>query len=163
LAVNGIVFWILMGADQHNLNIRGAVLHVLGDLLGSAAAIAAAIIILLTGWVLADPILSVFVALLVLRSAWSLIRDSAHVLMQGAPDNLDIREIESDLMIEIPELRRLERTHLWSLTPERPILTLSAFIHPDEKIGPVAKRIKARLHEKFDIDNATVDVMRDPN
>ena len=163
LAVNGIVFWILMGADQHNLNIRGAVLHVLGDLLGSAAAIAAAIIILLTGWVLADPILSVLVALLILRSAWSLIRDSAHVLMQGAPDNLDIREIESDLMIEIPELRRLERTHIWSLTPERPILTLSAFIHPDEKIGPVAKRIKARLHEKFDIDNATVDVMRDPN
>lgn len=163
LAVNVLVFWILMGADQNNLNIRGAVLHVLGDLLGSVAAIAAAIIILLTGWVLADPILSVLVAVLILRSAWSLIRDSAHVLLQGAPDNLDIREIEADLLSEIPELDRLERIHIWSVTSERPILTLNAFIRPDEKIEPVAQRIKARLREAFHIDDATIDVMRDPN
>ena len=73
LAVNLLVFGVLIGADQENLNIRGAVLHVMGDLLGSVAAIAAAIIILMTGWVLADPLLSVLVAVLILRSAWSLI------------------------------------------------------------------------------------------
>ncbi len=163
LAVNALVFWILMGADQHNLNVRGAVLHVLGDLLGSVAAIAAAIIILLTGWVLADPILSVLVAVLILRSAWVLIRDSAHVLLQGAPENLDMRAIEADLLKEIPELRRLEHLHVWSVTPERPILTLNAFIHPDQKIEPIAKRIKTRLRDAFHIDHATIDVMRDPN
>jgi len=161
LVVNLVVFKILMGADQHNLNIRGAVLHVLGDLLGSVAAIAAAIIILLTGWMLADPLLSVLVALLILRSAWFLIRDSAHVLLQGAPNGLDKREIEADLLQEIPELRRVEHVHAWSVTPERPILTLNAFIDPVEKIEPVAARIKARLLEKFHIDHATIDVMRD--
>lgn len=161
LVVNLVVFKILLGADQHNLNIRGAVLHVLGDLLGSVAAIAAAIIILLTGWMLADPLLSVLVALLILRSAWFLIRDSAHVLLQGAPNGLDKREIEADLLQEIPELRRVEHVHAWSVTPERPILTLNAFIDPVEKIEPVAARIKARLLEKFHIDHATIDVMRD--
>jgi len=161
LIVNLIVFKILMGADQHNLNIRGAVLHVLGDLLGSVAAIAAAIIILLTGWVLADPLLSVLVALLILRSAWGLIRDSAHVLLQGAPNGLDKREIEADLLKEIPELRRLEHIHAWSVTPERPILTLNAFINPEANIEPIAARIKARLIEKFHIEHATIDVMRD--
>jgi cobalt-zinc-cadmium efflux system protein len=163
LAVNCLVFWILMGADQHNLNIRGAVLHVLGDLLGSAAAIAAAIIILLTGWVLADPILSVLVAILILRSAWGLIRDSAHVLLQGAPKGLDKRELEADLLQNIPQLVRLENVHIWSVTPERPVLTLNAFIRPDEKIEPIAARIKARIEDNFHIDHVTIDVVRDPH
>lgn len=163
LAVNCLVFWILMGADQHNLNVRGAVLHVLGDLLGSAAAIAAAIIILLTGWVLADPILSVLVALLILRSAWALIGDSAHVLLQGAPEGLDKREIEADLLANIPDLIRLEHIHIWSVTPERPVLTLNAFIQPDKKIEPISEQIRARIHKVFHIDHATIDVMREPN
>lgn len=161
LIVNLIVFKILIGADQHNLNIRGAVLHVLGDLLGSVAAIIGALIILTTGWTLADPILSVLVALLILRSAWRLIADSAHVLLQGAPQGLDKREIEADLLDQITELRRLEHIHAWCVTPERPILTLNAFIDPDAKIEPVAARIKARLMEKFQIEHATIDVMRD--
>lgn len=161
LAVNLLVFWVLIGADQDNLNIRGAVLHVMGDLLGSVAAIAAAAIILMTGWVLADPLLSVLVAVLILRSAWSLIRDSAHVLLQGAPKGLDKREIEADLLEAIPEIRSLNHLHAWCVTPERPIVTLNAYIDPAEKIGPVSEKIKARLLEKFQIEHATIDVMRD--
>jgi len=129
----------------------------------AVAAIAAAIIILLTGWVLADPILSVLVALLILRSAWALIGDSAHVLLQGAPEGLDKREIEADLLANIPDLIRLEHIHIWSVTPERPVLTLNAFIQPDKKIEPVAEQIRARIHKVFHIDHATIDVMRDPN
>ncbi|WP_189585831.1 cation diffusion facilitator family transporter [Litorimonas cladophorae] len=161
LIVNLIVFWVLMGADQHNLNIRGAVLHVLGDLLGSVAAIAAAVIILTTGWVLADPILSILVAVLILRSAWALVKDSAHVLLQGAPSNLDRREIETDLLMNVPDLLRVDHIHAWAVTPERPIVTLNAYIAPSARVEPVAQAIKARLAEKFDIDHATVDVMRE--
>lgn len=161
LIVNILVFWVLIGADQENLNIRGAVLHVLGDLLGSVAAILAAVIILLTGWVIADPILSILVAILILRSAWSLIRDSAHVLLQGAPRGLDKRDIEADLLATIPEIRRVDHLHAWSVTPERPIVTLNAFIDPIEKIEPVSAKIKARLLEEFSIEHATIDVMRD--
>lgn len=161
LIVNLLVFWVLIGADQDNLNIRGAVLHVLGDLLGSVAAILAAVIILWTGWVIADPILSMLVAILILRSAWSLVRESGHVLLQGAPKGLDKREIEADLLAAIPEIRRVDHLHAWSLTPERPIVTLNALIDPVEKIEPVSAKIKARLLEKFKIEHATIDVMRD--
>jgi len=161
LIINLIVFGILMGADQHNLNIRGAVLHVLGDLLGSVAAILAALIILATGWTLADPILSVLVALLILRSAWGLVQESGKILLQCAPDSLDRREIEKDLLAHISDLRRLDHIHAWAVTPERPIITLNAYIDPSVSLEPVANAIKARLHEKFHIDHVTVDVMRD--
>lgn len=161
LVVNLVVFKILMGADQHNLNIRGALLHVLGDLLGSVAAIAAAVIIMTTGWVAADPILSVLVALLILRSALALIRESAHILLQGAPDRLDRREIEADLLAHIPELRRLDHIHAWAVTPDKPILTLNAYVDPEARLEPVAAAIKVRLSEKFHIDHATVDVSRE--
>lgn len=161
LVVNLVVFKILMGADQHNLNIRGALLHVLGDLLGSVAAIAAAVIIMTTGWVAADPILSVLVALLILRSALALIRESAHILLQGAPDRLDRREIEADLLAHIPELRRLDHIHAWAVTPDKPILTLNAYVDPEARLEPVAAAIKVRLSEKFLIDHATVDVSRE--
>ena len=160
LIVNLLVFWILRGADQHNLNIRGAILHVLGDLLGSVAAVLAAIIILQTGWTPIDPILSVLVAVIILRSAWSLIKDSAHILLEGAPKNMDRRAIIDDLLTHVPGLLAVEHIHAWSITPERPILTLEAFVAPETRIEPVSQAIKARLKEAFGIDHITVDVMR---
>jgi cobalt-zinc-cadmium efflux system protein len=160
LMVNIAVFWVLMGADRDNLNIRGAMLHVLGDLLGSAAAILAAIIIMTTGWVAADPILSVLVALLILKSAWGLVKDSAHILLEGAPDGVDTRAIAADLVANIEGLEAVEHIHAWSITPERPMLTLDAYVGAGVRLGPVNLTIKTRLHEVFDIDHATVDVMR---
>lgn len=162
LVVNLIVFWILLGADQENLNIRGAVLHVMGDLLGSVAAIAAAIIILTTGWVQADPILSVLVAILILRSAWKLMRDSAHVLMQGAPKGLDGQKIEHDLIANIEGLDRVESIQLWSLTAERPVVTLKAHVGPDQNIELVSDAIKSRLSDYFHKDDVTIDVRHSP-
>ena len=85
LVVNLIAFAVLHGGDRENLNIRGAAIHVAGDLLGSVAAIAAALVIIYTGWTPIDPILSVAVAMLILRSAWVLVKRSSHVLLEGAP------------------------------------------------------------------------------
>jgi cobalt-zinc-cadmium efflux system protein len=160
LIVNLIVFSILLGADQENLNIRGAVLHVIGDLLGSVAAIAAGVIILTTGWVLADPILSVLVALLILRSAWSLVKDSAHVLLQGAPKGADFGQIERDLKEHVEGLTRAENIRIWSLTRERTVMTLTAHIDTSVEIGGVSRAIKSRLSEKFHIEEVTVEVRR---
>lgn len=162
LIVNIVVFAILHGADRDNLNVRGAMLHVLGDLLGSAAAILAALIIMATGWVAADPILSVLVALLILRSAWGLMKDSAHILLEGAPDGIDTRAIAQDLVETVEGLAAVEHVHAWSITPERPMLTLDAYVEEGVRLGPVSRAIKARLHEQFSIDHATVDVMRRP-
>ncbi|WP_409433199.1 cation diffusion facilitator family transporter [Litorimonas sp. RW-G-Af-16] len=158
LLVNLIVLWILRGADQHNLNIRGAVLHVLGDLLGSAAAILAAIIIWKTGWVMADPILSVLVALLILRSAYSLVKESAHVLLEGAPAALDRRKIEADLAAHIPDLQEITEIRTWSITPERPVVTVVAVAGARASVGAVQGAIKARLAGEFGVEDAVVEV-----
>ena len=85
LLVNIAGFLVLHGGDRESLNMRGAILHVLGDMLGSVAAIVAALVILATGWTPIDPILSVLVALLILSTAWSLMREAAHVLLEGVP------------------------------------------------------------------------------
>jgi cobalt-zinc-cadmium efflux system protein len=160
LIVNLLVFWVLRGADQHNLNIRGAILHVLGDLLGSVAAILAAIVILQTGWTPIDPILSVFVALIILRSAWVLVKDSAYILLEAAPKHIDRRAITKDLLHHIPDILAVEHIHAWSITPERPMLTLEAFVGPNTRIEPVSQAIKTRLKEKFEVEHVTIQVMR---
>jgi cobalt-zinc-cadmium efflux system protein len=85
LAVNVLAFWVLQGGDRKNLNIRAAALHVAGDLLGSIAALAAAIVIMTTGWMPIDPILSILVALIIVGSAWRVVGESSHILLEGAP------------------------------------------------------------------------------
>ena len=161
LIVNLVVFKILTGADQENLNIRGAILHVLGDLLGSVAAIVAALIIMRTGWTPIDPLLSVLVALLILRRAWFLVKDSAHILLEGAPPNIDRRAIREDLPGHIDNLIRVEHIHAWSITPERPMLTMEAIVAQTASLETVSLAIKSRLKSEFGIDHATVDVMRE--
>src|SRR5690606_34597116 len=86
LVVNLVVFWILMQGDRDHVNVKGALLHVLGDLLGSIGAVFAAVVIYMTGWTPIDPILSVFVSVLILGSAWRLLGNSLHILLEGAPD-----------------------------------------------------------------------------
>lgn len=163
LFVNILVFWILMGADQDNLNIRGAVLHVVGDLLGSLAAVVAALIIMKTGWMPIDPLLSVLVALLILKSAWALIKDSAHILLEGAPAGIDRRLIRDDLLAEVPGLIEVRHIHAWSITNDRPMMTLEAIAKPSASLETVSQAIKARLKSNFHIDHATVDVSRSPD
>lgn len=161
LAVNLIVFWILMGADQENLNVRGAVLHVLGDLLGSVAAIAAAIIILITGWVLADPILSILVAILILRSAWSLMKASGHVLLQGVPKGLESTVIQSELVKNIPGVSAVKNIQIWSVTPERPVVTLTAAVLEGTDVDAIVAAIKSRLSDVFHVQDVTVEITKE--
>ena len=158
LVVNLIVFWILLGADQENLNIRGAVIHVIGDLLGSAAAIVAGLIILTTGWMLADPILSMLVALLILRSALRLMKDSAHVLMQGTPKRLDSETVGADLMQHVQGLTRVENIRIWSLTQERVVMTLTAHASTSIETTALLEAIRCRLAERFQIEEVTVEI-----
>lgn len=161
LIVNILVFWILMGADQDNLNVRGAVLHVMGDLLGSLAAIIAALVIMRTGWMPIDPLLSVLVAVLILRSACFLVKDSAHILLEGAPPGIDRRTIKEDLLENIEELVDIKHIHAWSITNDRPMMTLEAFTTREASLEAVNTSIKARLKSEFNIDHATIDVLRE--
>ena len=158
LLVNIAAFWVLHGADRSNLNIRGAAIHVMGDMLGSAAAIVAAVVIMLTGWVAADPLLSIIVALVIVRSATFVVRDAAHILLEGAPHHLDSREIAADLTAHVACVEDVHHIHAWSITPERPMVTLHARIQADTAPEQAAREIKARLAERFHIEHATVEI-----
>jgi len=160
LAVNLIAFYVLHGGDKDNLNMRAATLHVMGDLLGSLAAIGAAIVIIATGWTPIDPILSVVVALIILRSAWYVVSDSGHILLEGAPSGLDTREIKRDLEAAIPEIADVHHVHAWSLTEERAMVTLHARLLAAGDSTPelTARRIKDRLREAFGVYHATIEV-----
>ena len=160
LAVNCAAFALLHGGDRQNLNMRGAAVHVLGDLLGSLAAIVAAVVILVTGWTPIDPALSILVALLVLRSAWFVIRRTTHILLEGAPDQIDTRRLEETLAAAIPEVRDIHHVHAWSLTPDRPLVTLHAVIDEGADDAHVLRRIKEMLGSEFGIGHATIQIER---
>jgi cobalt-zinc-cadmium efflux system protein len=158
LLVNVIAFLILHGGSSQNLNLRGAAVHVLGDLLGSLAAIFAAVVILFTGWMPIDPLLSVLVALLILRSAWFVVRKSTHILLEGTPDDVDITELRDTLVESVPDVRDVHHVHVWSLTPARPLLTMHANIADSADYTAVLEQVKAVLVERYGIEHSTVQL-----
>lgn len=161
LLVNIGAFAALHGADRENLNIRGAMLHVAGDLLGSLGALIAAGVILLTGWMPIDPILSVIVACIILRSAWHLVHESAHILLEGTPKGIRIEEIGPDLVGAIDAVEDVHHVHVWSLTQERPLVTLHARICSDADGDRTTRAITDRLRERHGIDHVTVQIERE--
>jgi cobalt-zinc-cadmium efflux system protein len=158
LLANIAAFAILHGGDRENLNIRGAALHVLGDLLGSVAAIVAGAVIYTTGWTPIDPLLSVLVALLILRSAWLLVRKSAHILLEGTPDWLDIDELKTELVAAIPEIQDVHHVHAWMLTTERPLLTMHARVQGDADRDQTLRAIRRFLERDYGIGHATIQL-----
>ncbi|KQZ14433.1 zinc transporter ZitB [Mesorhizobium sp. Root554] len=157
LIVNIAGFLVLHGGDRSSLNMRGAIVHVLGDMLGSAAAIVAALVILYTGWTPIDPILSVLVAVLVLSTAWGLMRDAAHLLLEGVPASLDRDGIARDIQNSVPGVREVHHVHVWSLDGTKNMATLHACL--DEGVDPhgAVSAIKARLAANHGITHATVE------
>lgn len=158
LMVNVAAAAVLFGADRGNLNIRGALLHVIGDLLGSVAAIAGAIVIMTTGWTAIDPLLSFLVAAIILRSTWFLIRDSGHVLLEGTPPHLDVREIGADLVEHLDEIDDVHHVHAWSIAQDWSLLTLHARIREGVHADSAINAIHRRLAERFDVTHSTVQI-----
>lgn len=157
LVVNIAGFLILHGGDRDSLNMRGAILHVLGDLLGSVAAIAAALVILATGWTPIDPILSVLVAVLILSTAWRLMRDAAHVLLEGTPPHLDRDGVARDIERTVPGVREVHHMHVWSMDGSRTMATLHACLTEGTDAHGAVSAIKARLAAEHGIEHATVE------
>lgn len=162
LLVNIVAAWILHGGDKHDLNLQGALWHVLGDLLGSVAAIAAGIIILTTGWMPADPILSALVAVLVLIAGLRIARQSGHILLEGTPKGLSSEAIREDLLAHVGNVERVSHIHAWALTESKPLVTLEVTVKPGACTETLRRDVKARLAERFDISHATVEVVSDP-
>jgi cobalt-zinc-cadmium efflux system protein len=157
LIVNLIAFRWLHGA-QPNANVASAALHVLGDLLGSAAAIVAALTVWLTGWLYADPLLALLIAAILGRGAWRVLRQSAHILLEGVPDGLQLGTIAATLTRKVAGVNDVHHLHAWALTAEKPLLTLHATVDQPVDLEQVVVQIKRVLNDDFGIDHSTIQV-----
>ena len=158
LLANVVAFFVLNGGNRQNLNMRSAWLHVLGDLLGFVIAIVAAGVILWTGWMPIDPLLSIIVALLILKGAYEIVKSSAHILLEGTPEGLDLEELRADIALAVPSAADVHHVHAWSLTSEKPMVTLHVRCVPDANAEALIAAINARLRERFGITHTTIQV-----
>jgi cobalt-zinc-cadmium efflux system protein len=158
LLANALAFVILSGGHRENLNVRSAWLHVLGDLLGFAVTIVAAVVILWTGWSRVDPLLSLLVAVLILRSAWDIVRASAHILLEGTPSGFDADSVRADLLATLPAVGDVHHVHAWCLTHDETFITLHVRCAPGADLDAVVPSITQRLEQRFGITHSTIQV-----
>lgn len=159
LLVNIIAFLVLHGGSKDDLNMQGALWHVAGDLLGSVAAIAAALIIIATGWMPIDPILSALVAVLVGIAGVRIARKSGHILLEGTPKGLSSDLITTDLMAHVDGVTQISHVHAWALSETKPLITLEVTGAPGTCVEALRRAVKARLKTKFSVSHATVEVV----
>jgi cobalt-zinc-cadmium efflux system protein len=157
LGVNLVAFRLLHGSSD-NVNVRGALVHVIGDLLGSAAAIVAALVILAGGPSTIDPLLSLLVAALVLRSALLLLRQTAHILLEGTPEGIDAETLGRELALRVDGVRDVHHVHVWSLSSGRDVATMHVRIREGLQLAPVLGAVKALLRDRFGLAHTTVQI-----
>ena len=162
LLVNVFTLWLLQHGPTEHINLRGAMLHVIGDLLGSCAAVTAAIVILTTGWTPIDPLLSLLIALLILRSAAVLVRSATHILLEGTPDEIDIERMRDEMARDIPAVTSIHHVHAWSLSSGRPMLTLHASLAAGADRDEALRAIKEKLSTSFNITHSVVQIECNP-
>ena len=154
LAVNAFVAWRLSQSSS-SVNTRAAMLHVMGDLLGSAAAIVAGAVIVFTGWTPIDPILSIVVALLILRSTWRLLKQTSGVLMERVPSHLDYAAI-GNALASIPGVRDVHDLHVWSMGAGETALSAHMGIASGDAWPAVLAVAQRRMREEFAITHLTL-------
>ncbi|WP_394136598.1 cation diffusion facilitator family transporter [Cytobacillus oceanisediminis] len=158
LLVNIAAAFILMRGDKDdNLNVRSAFLHVLGDLLGSVGAIAAALLIYFFGWGIADPIASVIVAILILISGWRVVKESFHILMEGTPSHLNPEDIKKELL-KVNHVRDVHDLHIWTITSGFPSLSCHLVIEYAGGHDAVLHEAQSVLHDEYGIEHSTIQV-----
>ena len=155
--VNIIAFrWLHSGSD--NTNMRSAALHVLGDLLGSAAAIVAALAVYLFDWMYADPVLTLLIVAILTRGAYRILKESTHILLEGVPKGIDLNEIKRGLTANVDGVVQIHHVHAWGLTAEKPLLTLHALVQEGVGVQTVVADIKAELRNTYRIEHSTIQV-----
>lgn len=160
LVVNAFVLFVLSGHDHDDLNTASARLHVIGDLFGSLGAVTAALLIRWLGWLWADPLVSILVSLLILSSAWRLLRRSAHILLEGAPEGIDADLVGEALQREAVGVSGVHHVHVWQLAGGYHVATLHAQLREDVDADEAIRSIHGVLRERFRIEHATVQIER---
>jgi cobalt-zinc-cadmium efflux system protein len=157
LLVNLIALRLLTAGAQTSLNVRGAYLEVLGDLLGSVAVLVAGVVILMTGWALADPIASIVIALLIVPRTWSLLRDAVDVLLQATPKGIDLAEVRAHLL-GARGVADAHDLHAWAMTSGMNVVSAHVIVERGADPALVLDEICACLSDDFDMEHSTIQL-----
>lgn len=156
LIVNVISAAVLHPMSRSNMNVRGAYLHVVGDLLGSVGTVAAAVIIRYTGWLMADPIASFLTTALIIRGAWTLVRESVDILLESAPKHIDPEAVRTQL-VAIPGIESVHDLHVWSVTPNMVAMSAHAIVRNAASQQHVLEHVHDAM-ALFGISHVTVQI-----
>lgn len=161
LIANACAMWLLSAAQKRSINVRGAYLEVMGDMIGSLAVIVAAIVILVTGWMPADALASLFIAALIVPRAIGLLREVASVLSEEAPKGMQVPDIREHLR-GAPGVRDVHDVHVWQLTRGAPVFSAHVVVDPEvltgERAGALLTQLQGCLADHFDVEHSTIQL-----
>ncbi|HMX71360.1 MAG TPA: cation diffusion facilitator family transporter [Solirubrobacterales bacterium] len=157
LIINVVAFLVLWKGGGESLNVRAALRHVLGDLLGSVGVIIAAGVILLTGWEPIDPIVSILISILIVASAWSVLKESVDVLLEAAPKGIDTQEVGM-AMAGVAGVEQVHDLHIWQITSGFPSLSAHVLVGADLDCHRVRLELDSLLKEQFEIEHSTLQL-----
>ncbi|MCA1625797.1 MAG: cation diffusion facilitator family transporter, partial [Acidobacteria bacterium] len=157
LVINLICAYLLHGDHEHDLNMRGAWLHVVGDAIGSVTAIGAGILIVAFGWLWADAVCSVLISLIIIFSAWRLIRESVNVLLEGTPSHINLTAVEQTIL-QTESVENVHDLHVWTITSGMEALSVHIVHRETISQAELLRNIREKLHDKFGIDHLTIQM-----
>ncbi len=163
LAVNGSIVWGLHGRKEHDLNVRAAWIHMLGDAMGSAGIVVGAIVIRYTGWTRVDPILSVAIGALIIWTAWGIIRESLNILLEALPAGMNLGEVSGE-MRKVEGVIEVHDLHIWTLGLNNHALSCHVLVEdqPHSSSEAILQRVNALLHRQFSIHHTTIQFEHNP-
>ena len=157
LVVNLVGMRLLAGSAGESLNVKGAYLELLSDMLGSIGVIVAGIVILTTGWYMADPIIGAGIGLFIVPRTWKLLKEAAHILMEGTPATVDIRLLES-AMRQVPGVEAVHDLHVWTITSGLDAVSAHVNVRDVGESDRILTELQAVLHDRFEIDHTTLQL-----
>ena len=158
LLVNVAAAWVLHGSHHHNMNVRGAYLHVLGDLLASVATIVAAVVIRTTGWVEADPVASILSTILIVRGAWRLVSEAVNVLLEATPAHISVTDVRARLAA-IAHVESIHDLHVWTVTSGMIAMSAHAIVREAEHHQAVLESVHDAMRD-IGIGHVTMQLER---
>jgi cobalt-zinc-cadmium efflux system protein len=162
IAVGGLLInlagaWILARGDRGSLNLQAALRHVIADVLGSVGVIAAAIVILFTGWVYADPLISVLIGILVAASSWGVLKESVSILLEATPTGIDAEELQAKIE-SVAGVSNVHDLHIWTITSGFPALAAHVLVERGEDCHAKRRELERLLENEYEIDHTTLQV-----
>lgn len=157
LAVNLISMWLLAGGSAESLNVKGAYFEVLGDMLGSVGVIAASLIIMFTGWQLADPLIGAGIGLFIVPRTWILLKQVTHILMEGTPADVDLSKM-SERLSSVPGVTAVHDLHVWTITSGTNSMSGHLVVNDLTLWRSVLREARSRISKEFHIDHITIQI-----